>query len=508
MLPHRSVLVIGILTLSSYCYAGKNKANTKWIQEIDGVKSFKKLLRTKTNVMVMFANDENAATKSFDVYGECATEMKGTATLAWVDCSTKEGKKLCKKQKAAPSPVQLQHYKDGEFSSIYDRRYTVKSLKAFLLDPKSDGPWEEEDDAKDVVHIESEKQLNKLIKKNQPMLVMFYAPWCGFCKRFKPVFSEVATEKKGEVIMAGIDAQGNKDSASIREKYNITGFPKTIYFDEGKQKFEYSAGHTKQELIDWLNDPSEPKPKEAEVEWAESENDVHHLTAENFDSFIAENEKVMVFFYAPWCGHCKRLKPDWDLAATQLKEDEAPEMLAALDATKYKEIGDRFKVTGYPTIIYFENGEQKYDASSAFTRSKDGIIAYIKDAKPPPPPEKPWTEVESDVVHYDDATFKAGVKKKKHALIMFYAPWCGHCKKAKPEYQNAAAKFAEDKKVVFGAVDCTTSKDTCEVYDVKGYPTFYYLSYGKNPAKYQSGREEPDFVDFMSEKTGVAKTEL
>jgi len=59
--------------------------------------------------------------------------------------------------------------------------------------------------------------------------------------------------------------------------------------------------------------PQEPKPKEPEVEWSDGENDVYHLTAEDFDSFIAENEKVMVFFYAPCksgvllylrSGHC------------------------------------------------------------------------------------------------------------------------------------------------------------------------------------------------------------
>jgi len=48
--------------------------------------------------------------------------------------------------------------------------------------------------------------------------------------------------------------------------------------------------------------------------------------------------------------------------------------------------------------------------------------AILFSPKEPPPPEKPWNEVESDVQHYDDASFKGTVRKKKHALIMFYAP--------------------------------------------------------------------------------------
>lgn len=55
---------------------------------------------------------------------------------------------------------------------------------------------------------------------------------------------------------------------------------------------------------------------------------------------------------------------------------------------------------------------------------------------------------------------------------MFYAPWCGHCKKAKPEYEKAAEHYKDDRKVWYAGVDCTIEKKTCEQFEVTGFPTF------------------------------------
>lgn len=488
--------------------AKKPMEGVNLIQKIEDTKQFKKLLRTKTNILTLFAKNEKLATKQFKILGEAAVKSKGIGTLSWINCDQKEGKKLCKKHKYGSTGTDLVHFKDGEFSSVYDRKMSVLSIYSFLKDPKSDGPWVEEDSAKNVVHLASEKQLNTLLKKNKPTLIMFYAPWCGHCKRFKPVFSEVATEMKGKMVLAGYDADTNQDAHRVRERFNVTGFPRTLYFEKGKYKFEYSAGHSKSDLEGFLEDPQPPKPKEPEQAWSDAENDVHHLTDETFDQFIADNSKVLLFFYAPWCGHCKSLKPEWDKAAAQLKEEEHEGKLAALDATKYPTVAGKFKVSGYPTLIYFEDGELKYEVGGAMKRTQEGIIEYINNPTAPPPPEKAWHETESDVVHLQDNTFKSTLKKKKHSLVMFYAPWCGHCKKAKPEYQNAAAEFADDKKIAFAAMDCTTNRNTCQDLDVKGYPTFYYFSYGKGDEKYQRGRTEPDFISFMKSKQQGVKTEL
>ena len=42
-----------------------------------------------------------------------------------------------------------------------------------------------------------------------------------------------------------------------------------------------------------------------------------------------------------------------------------------------------------------------------------------------------WSEEETDVVHLTEEDFTTFLRKKKHVLVMFYAPWCGHCKSAK-----------------------------------------------------------------------------
>lgn len=73
--------------------------------------------------------------------------------------------------------------------------------------------------------------LGKFIKKEtRPILVMFYAPWCGFCKTLKPEFSAAATELKPKYILSAIDVNRPENSI-IRKQYNITGFPTLLYFE-------------------------------------------------------------------------------------------------------------------------------------------------------------------------------------------------------------------------------------------------------------------------------------
>ncbi|KAE8733792.1 Protein disulfide isomerase-like 1-4 [Hibiscus syriacus] len=117
-------------------------------------------------------------------------------------------------------------------------------------------------------------------------------------------------------------------------------------------------------------DDSDSDPyKEPEVD----DKDVVVLKQGNFSDFIEKNKFVMVEFYAPWCGHCQALAPEYAAAATELKGEDV--VLAKVDATEENELAQEYDVQGFPTVYFFVDGEHKPYSGA---RSKDAIVTWIK----------------------------------------------------------------------------------------------------------------------------------
>ncbi|KAF2096518.1 PDI precursor protein [Rhizodiscina lignyota] len=101
--------------------------------------------------------------------------------------------------------------------------------------------------------------------------------------------------------------------------------------------------------------------------------DVLSLHKDDFDEFIQENNLVLAEFFAPWCGHCKALAPEYEEAATALKEKNIA--LAKVDCTEESELCSNYGVEGYPTLKIFRGPDNITPYGGP--RKAQAIISYM-----------------------------------------------------------------------------------------------------------------------------------
>jgi protein disulfide-isomerase A6 len=103
--------------------------------------------------------------------------------------------------------------------------------------------------------------------------------------------------------------------------------------------------------------------------------EVEILTDANFGSRVEGDSDTpfLVDFYAPWCGHCKRLEPELEDAAKTL---DGKMRIGKLDATIHKRTARKYQVEGYPTLKFKRKGHELEDYEGP--RTKEAIAAFAE----------------------------------------------------------------------------------------------------------------------------------
>lgn len=255
---------------------------------------------------------------------------------------------------------------------------------------------------------------------------------------------------------------------------------------------------------------------EAEAKWQEEEaerrknptyepddSEVIVLNRDTIDDFIESHPLVLVEFYAPWCGHCQELAPDFREAAKELSkpsnkfgELKTPVKLAKMDnADVYNQpyqagAEHKFNFTSYPSLFVVKNGEkEKYNCD----RSADGItftMTYIANGNDQESAFYAYLDVEKlkkpgfykeggkhatpHITELDPDNFRDEVLRSPAVWIVeFYSDKCPICNSMAPQLIEAAEKAQAEigkDKLRYGSVNSRVFHEIAEAFEIKSYP--------------------------------------
>ncbi|KNE68140.1 protein disulfide-isomerase domain [Allomyces macrogynus ATCC 38327] len=311
--------------------------------------------------------------------------------------------------------------------------------------------------------------------KSGTWMIEFFAPWCPHCKKLAPKYEKLATtaipwRAEHDFYVARVDCVADQP---LCDRAKVDGFPTIFLYNQGQQIEEYDTDLSAAGLIKYAKSviarypkgdsssapaaapaapaaaaksttghkaatdaaPAAPIPasraaKDAEFQQLAAERNVPvpgigkygkvvDLNSANFDEVVSQGGPWLLEFYAPWCGHCRHLKPIYD----QLGEALAGKMnVARIDADLDAALGSRFGIKGFPTIKLYRGGQTvEYRGPRTLQALYKYALSAVQPAPVPLVDAAQWAQTTKDhevavAYVYDEATSKDATRAFLHAI--------------------------------------------------------------------------------------------
>jgi protein disulfide-isomerase A1 len=203
---------------------------------------------------------------------------------------------------------------------------------------------------------------------------------------FAKVFAEAASKLKGEILFVVSGAtEGIQQRLAEFIGVEESHLPTLRILDPANNMKKYTfSGKTESITVEALREfvkdfksgSLQPFLKSQEIP-ADNSEPVKVLVGKQFRELVIDNDNdVLVEFYAPWCGHCKKLAPIYDELAAYYK-DVSGLTIAKMDATA-NEV-DGVDIRGYPTIKFYGKGSKNAPTDYDGGRDLDGFKTWLKE---------------------------------------------------------------------------------------------------------------------------------
>lgn len=419
------------------------------------------------------------------------------------------------------------------------------------------------------VTVLNKDNFDKHLEESEYLLVKFYAPWCGHCKKLAPHYDRLSEEGVDQVTVAKVDATVETELAS---KYEVKGYPTLKWFINGteydfkggrdfdtmnaflkKATGEWAAFIETQEQLDSVlefsdedavvvssHDASYLRPLAAKlgaVTFAQVLN--HDLLAKNtlrvynkfygsldFYEFVdtTDGPTDVNFIRRHSIPFVNKLKStaikrafeysrqhfivitedkDYEAVVRQMKpvaEQYSPQYIFVTVEASNKQVVEMFGVTEFPAAVLVNLSPKivKYPMEGEITSEnlRKHVEAYNNGDLQPVLKSADEPEQEEGKPHVIvGTTYADTLKNNENVFVKFYAPWCGHCKKLAPVWDELAEKL-KDENVVIAKYDATANEN--EGVNIKGFPTLKFYKNG-NAIDFNGGRDLDTLIKFVGE---------